>query len=70
MGTKMDKLPYDEDDKAYFESLAEKILLEREQLERFDGDEMSEEEIAENTGAEMPLLDCFNNGKTINTVNG
>ena len=57
MGTKMDKLPYDEDDKAYFESLAEKILLEREQLERFDGDE-------------MPLLDCFNNGKTINTVNG
>jgi hypothetical protein len=24
---------YDEDDEAYFESLAEKILLEREQLE-------------------------------------
>ena len=29
----MNKLPYDEDDEAYFESLAEKILLEREQLE-------------------------------------
>ena len=29
----MNKLPYDKDDEAYFESLAEKILLEREQLE-------------------------------------